>query len=483
MMNTRVLFVEDEDSVRSMLLRAATSEGYTAVGVSSAEAAIERLSTETFDIIVTDITLPGMSGLDLLLQLSRLSPGIIPIAITAYGTIEIAVEAMKRGARDFLTKPFTVDNLSSVMLVATERVLARRRLSVNPNDSQDAIIGTSPAMRKLLNDVSTIAPYNTTVLITGETGTGKELIARSIHQQSPRRDQPLVSLNCAAIPEDLLEDELFGHVKGAFTGAQSAREGRFEQASGGTLFLDEIGEMSFTLQAKLLRVLQEREFEKLGSSQTVKVDVRIISATSADLEAQIEEGTFRRDLFYRLNTVCLSVPPLRERLDDVRPIAKHLVARFSSTLGLPVKSIDEDALRTLSSYYWPGNVRQLQNAIERAVAFSGAESIIRMQDFPDEVARGTAPDVSASLPAPTVPLPRRLLSDETLNLNGAVTKVERDLLVESLNKAGGNKTRAARLLNIKRTTLIEKLRRLKIDTYSVIDDKDQSPSVQELNAR
>ncbi len=437
--------------------------GYQAECVSTAEEAIERLTQEAFEIIVTEIMLPGMSGLELLSHCPRLRPGIITIAITRHGTIEIAVEAMKRGATDFLAKPFAPEDLQSTIRVAAERV-SRQALSVTGAGlAAVAIVAKSQAMRKVLEQVTSIAPFNTTVLVTGETGTGKELVARAIHQQSPRRHRPLVALNCAAIPEQLLEDELFGHVKGAFTGAQTAREGRFEQADGGTLFLDEIGDMSLPLQSKLLRVLQEREFEKLGSSRSIKVDVRIVAATSADLKRRVKDGSFRADLYYRLNVVHLRLPPLCERADDIRPLAEELLARFCASVGLPLKRIDEAVWRALNAYSWPGNVRQLQNAMERAAALSGASPTIHVHDLPEELREETGTDERAALIAEPALAPVQPIPDEGLSFDAVVTKVERELLLQSLTKAGGNKMRAAKLLNMKRTTFVEKLKRLQIE--------------------
>ena len=456
-------------------------EEYNAQGVSTAEVAIERLRQEAFDIVVTDVTLPGMSGLDLLPHCPRLRPGILTIVITAYGTIDIAVEAMKRGAADFLTKPFELDTLLSTIRVAAERVTRTRAVAHaatggGPDTEPGFLIAVAPATRKLLEQVRAIAPFPTTVLMTGETGTGKEVMARAIHQLSPRREKALVALNCAAVPEQLLEDELFGHVKGAFTGAQGGREGRFEQADGGTLFLDEIGDMSLPLQTKLLRVLQEREFERLGSSRTVKVDVRVVAATGADLEKRIAEGAFRPDLFYRLNVVHLRLPPLRERREDIRPLAEHLLAKFCAGTGLPAKTISDDAWEVLLYYRWPGNVRQLQNAVERAAALTGAATEIHPQDLPDEVREGAGVGVTstASVSGPPRESHAAAIPDEGVSFDDLVTNVERDLLLQSLAKTGGNKMRAAQLLNMKRTTFVEKLKRLQINT-----DRDTSDAEQE----
>jgi DNA-binding NtrC family response regulator len=465
-MKFKILFVEDEERLRQVLLEAAALSDYQAEGVDSAEAAIERLQQESFDIVVTDVGLPGMSGLDLLQRLPTLRPSIITVVMTAMGTVDVAVEAMKRGATDFITKPFELNTILSAISVAAERVpkQASQKSTTGKGMNESDVIVESAPMRKVFEQATAIAPFNTTVLLTGETGTGKEIVAQAIHQQSPRSARALVPLNCAAIPENLLEDELFGHVKGAFTGAQTARDGRFEQANGGTLFLDEIGDMSLPLQAKLLRVLQEREFEKLGSSRTIKVDVRIIAATSADLERRVNEGSFRSDLFYRLNVVHLRLPPLRERRDDIWPLAENLLRRFCSSAGLPSKTLSDEARSALLSYRWPGNVRQLQNAMERAAALTGAVATIQLGDLPEEVRGGAVSGVTPALASDAPALPETAIPDQGLSFDAVVTKVERELLLQSLSKTGGNKMQAAKLLNMKRTTFVEKLKRLQIET-------------------
>ena len=467
-MNIKVLVVEDDDHLRDVLLQAATLEGYEALAVPSAEEGLQLLEQERFDILVTDVNLPGISGLEFLQKVANLQRNIVSIVMTAFGTIDVAVEAMKRGASDFLVKPFELSTLMGAMSVAANRVAKQESSTPKPTKSS-GVVAESSSMRKLFDQVTTIAPFNTTVLITGETGTGKEMVARAIHTQSPRKDKALVALNCAAVPEQLLEDELFGHVKGAFTGAQNAREGRFEQADGGTLFLDEIGDMSLPLQSKLLRVLQEREFEKLGSTRTVKIDVRIVAATSADLEKRINDGSFRADLFYRLNVVHLKIPPVRDRREDIPPLAVHLLARFCESSGLPTKTIADDAWDALKSYRWPGNVRQLQNAMERAAALSGPAPVITLKDLPEEVRGGAPSGISPALAPVEESTPERSIPDEGLNFDAVVTEVERELLLQSLNKSGGNKMRAAKLLNMKRTTFVEKLKRLHIETEPELD--------------
>lgn len=464
-MDVKILFVEDDDRLRDILLEAAAMEEYESQGVGSAEAAVELLREVPFDVLVTDVTLPGMSGLELLRHCARLRPGILSIVITAHGTVDIAVEAMKRGAADFITKPFELDALLGTIRLAAERA-ARTRAVTKGGTGTGNLIAVAPEMRRLLEQVRAIAPFQTTVLVTGETGTGKEMVARAIHELSPRREKALVALNCAAVPEQLLEDELFGHVKGAFTGAHSARDGRFEQADGGTLFLDEVGDMSLPLQSKLLRVLQEREFERLGSSRTVKVDVRVVAATSADLQKRIDDGTFRPDLYYRLNVVHLRLPPLRERREDIRPLAEHLLAKFCAGAGLPDKSISEDSWGALAAYRWPGNVRQLQNAVERAAVLTGAATEIHLQDLPEEVRAAAAAESTSGAVTTAASQPGQRppeMTDAGVNFDAVVTKVEHDLLLQALAKAGGNKMRAAQMLGMKRTTFVEKLKRLGIE--------------------
>lgn len=473
-MKTKVLLVEDDIALSEVLLEAIALKGHKGQAVSSAEAALELLEKEDFDVIVTDINLPGMTGLDFLPHCFRLRPNSYVIVITGYGTIEKAVEAMKRGAADFITKPIALADLTSVIQVGSENSARRKATqSRGGSSSSTKIICKSPVMLRLLDTIASIATYNSTILITGETGTGKELIARAVHEQSPRSENQLVAFNCAAVPEQLLDDELFGHVKGAFTGAQTAREGRFERADKGSLFLDEIGDMTLPLQSKLLRVLQEREFEKIGSSKPIKVDVRVIAATSANIDEMIQKGTFRADLYYRLNVINLKVPPLRDRVEDIPPIAQHLLSRFCDSAGLPKKAISDDAFQALCMYRWPGNVRQLQNAMERAAAFTGSAPEIHLTDLPEEVRSGSPSGITPILSPEYLRQNEATIPDEGLNFDAIVSNIERDLLLQSLEKAGGNKMRAAKLLNMKRTTFIEKLKRLQINTDNeTIGDDD-----------
>lgn len=471
-----ILVIEDDLSLQNVLLESINSEGYEAIGVKSAEEAIELFEKENkFDVILTDVNLPGQSGLDILPTCLQHNPDAFLLVMTGYGTIDTAVKAMKLGATDFLCKPIALRDLFSAIRVATKKIQNRTEEIVQDTPEikpqkniKSEIIAESEIMLNLLQQLETIAPFKINALVTGETGTGKELIAREIHNLSPRADKPFVALNCAAVPKNLLEDELFGHIKGAFTGANNDRKGRFEQADGGTLFLDEIGDMDMALQAKLLRVLQESEFEKLGSSETIKVDVRIIAATSANLEEKIEDGSFRADLFHRLNVVHLRIPALRERPGDIRPLAKGLLKRFCDQTGLPEKTINEEVFSVLDLYGFPGNVRQLQNCMERGAVFSGAGDELLLEHLPEEVKSPTD-----FLQTPTNPIPTNI-PDEGIDLSDVVSKVEKELLLQTLDKTKGNKMQAAKLLNMKRTTLVEKVKRLQLDERDK-SDKDEEP--------
>lgn len=469
-MKAKILIVEDDVRLRNVLIDAITSEGHDVHGAKSAEEAIDFLDDNVYEVILTDVNLPEKTGLDLIPFGLQHNQNVQILVMTGFGTIDVAVQAMKLGASDFLCKPIALNDLISSLRVALSRSATPIDEGTASPSANTSIISKSIVMHQLLEQIETIAPFKINVLITGETGTGKELVARAIHKSSNRTKQAFVALNCAAIPEQLLEDELFGHVKGAYTGAQTDRKGRFEQADNGTLFLDEIGDMNLALQAKLLRVLQESEFEKLGSSKTIKVDVRIVAATSSNLEEKILDSSFRADLFHRLNVVHLRVPPLRERPDDVAPIAQGLLERFCKGSGLNAKTVSEEALHSLVSYSFPGNVRQLQNAMERAAVFSGASSRILLEHLPEEIKK--QPNMF-QLPFGSALIPDSI-PDEGIDLSGVVSKVERELLLQTLEKTGGNKMQAAKLLNMKRTTLVEKIKRLQIDLNEPDDDKPVS---------
>lgn len=458
-MKGKILVVEDDNRLRKLLVEALVQEGHTLKSAESAEAAVEMLKTDRFDVLLTDVDLPGMSGIELLPIVGQLNPDISMIVMTGYASIDMAVDAMKLGASDFLRKPISLKDLSGAIRVALQKTEPADPIVPTRKNSSSDIIATSVVMLNVLEQVKVIAPYKINVLITGETGTGKELIAKAIHAASDRAKSNFIAMNCAAIPEQLLEDELFGHVKGAFTGAQTDRKGRFEQADGGTLFMDEIGDMNLALQAKLLRILQESEFERLGSSKTIKVDVRVLSATSANLEAKIADGSFRPDLYHRLNVVHLPVPALRERPDDILPIAQGVLDRFCKSTGLPPKRIAEEAYHALISYDYPGNVRQLQNAMERAAVFSGVAGEVKLEHLPEEIRNQTSL-FQIGLGSNLLP---KSIPDEGIDLSEVVSQIERELLLQTLDKTGGNKMQAAKLLNMKRTTLVEKIKRLNID--------------------
>jgi DNA-binding NtrC family response regulator len=405
-----------------------------------------------FDVVITDLRLPGVDGTGVIEAALNLYPALVAIVITGFGTVKDAVEVIKRGASDFITKPFQFDELVHVLhkaleqrRLATENAYLRSQLEERYQFG--GILGRSQPMQRLFQLLETVAPANTTILVTGETGTGKEVVARAVHHNSPRRTHRVVALNCSAIPETLLEAELFGHVRGAFTGAVGMRQGRFEQAHKGTLFLDEVGTMSAALQMKLLRALQEREFERVGDNQTIKVDVRVNAATNSDLARMVAEGGFREDLYWRLNVINVQIPPLRDRREDIPVLVKHFLDRFAPAGGLQVS---QGAMRALMAHAWPGNVRQLENAIERAVALNGGRTEIDVADLPPEVH-----NVPAAAVTPSIDFP-----EGGLDLPVYLASIERDLIRRSLERTSGNRNRAAELLGIKRTTLVEKLKRL-----------------------
>jgi len=456
-----LLIVEDEAPLRQAIAEQLADHGYLVEQAESGEAAVARLADFAFDIIITDLRLPGIDGSSVVEAAVERYPDIVAIVITGYGTFKDAVNAIKRGAHDFVSKPFQIDALLHVLDSAleqrrlrSENAYLRAQLDEKYRFDQ-GIVGRSQPMVRLFQLLETVATTNSTILITGETGSGKEVVARAIHQYSPRRMHRFVALNCSAIPESLLEAELFGHVKGAFTGAVGNRQGRLDQAHKGTLFLDEVGTMSGALQMKLLRVLQEREFERIGESHTTKVDVRVVAATNSDLHRMVADGAFREDLYYRLNVIPVGIPPLRERKEDIPLLVQHFLEKFRRD-GAPANSprppltVSQEAMRRLMSYAWPGNVRQLENAIERAVAFGAGRSQVDVLDLPSEVQQAQEAIVPTAVALP----------DEGLDLDSFVSRIERELIHLSLARTGGNKGQAAKLLNLKRTTLVEKLKRL-----------------------
>jgi two-component system response regulator AtoC len=453
-----LLIVDDEAALRSAIAERLADQGFTVVQAGSGEEAMPLLAEFAFDILITDLRLPGMGGREVLDAALERYPDIIAIVITGYGTVKDAVDAIKQGAADFVTKPFQFDALLHVVQSAVEQRRLKSenaylRSQLEDRYRIDGLVGKSRVMRDLFQLLETVAATSSTVLITGETGTGKELAARAIHHNSARRANRFVALNCSAIPETLLEAELFGHARGAFTGAVGTRQGRLEQAHKGTLFLDEVGTMSPSLQAKLLRVLQEREFERVGDSHTIKIDVRVVAATHSDLAKMVGEGSFREDLFYRLNVLPVQLPALRERREDIPLLVQHFLQRLAQDSVRTGMTVSQEAMRRLMAYRWPGNVRQLENTVERALAFTQGRSVIDVQDLPPEIQNhsGVIEGAEAWLP------------EDGLDFERYIEGIELSLIKRSLERTQGNKRQAARLLNLKRTTLIEKLKRLEAE--------------------
>jgi len=446
-----LLVADDDPGLRESLERTLTREGYRVVLASDGRAALERVQAGGVDLIVTDLRMPGLTGLELLRAAKAIMPDVDVILLTAFGTVEEAVKAMKDGAYDFLTKPFRREQLIKLVDKALERrdlIEQNRALKKQLEDirAKGQMIGASPSFRRMLTLVEQIADSSATILIQGESGTGKELVARTIHERSARRNGPFVAVNCAALPETLLESELFGYEKGAFTGAAGRKEGRFELANGGTLFLDEVADLSLVTQPKILRVLQEGEFERLGGTRSLQVDVRIVAATNQDLSEMVKEKRFREDLYYRLNVISVRVPPLRERHEDIRVLAQHYLRVYAAKNGRKLEGFSNEALERLESYAWPGNVRELENLIERTVLLARKDRI-DAEDLPEEVAGVKRPPRDAILELVGTPL----------------TEIEQRLLDETLRITGGNKTQAAKLLGIDVRTVARKLERREDD--------------------
>ncbi len=447
-----ILVIDDNETLREGMAISLSRAGHAVTAAASGAEGLAAAEKKRFDLTVTDLKMDGVDGLEVVARLRARDPDAAVLIVTAFGTIESAVEAMKRGALDFLTKPFSPEVLRVKVDKALELVRLRREtgalrererardVAAGPFDV-GSLVGSSAPMLALLSAVRRVAAAETTVLVQGESGTGKELIARAIHDLSGRRDGPFVGVNCAALPEGLLESELFGHERGAFTGAVKKKLGRFELADQGTLFLDEIGEVPLSLQAKLLRVLQEKEIQRVGGEETLKIDVRIVAATNRKLPAEVARGAFREDLFYRLSIVPLVMPPLRDRPGDVAILAGHFLQKHAPRVNAKVRAISPEAMERLSAYHWPGNVRELENAIERALVFADGERI-EPAHLPDFLA--PAPGVLPALRGDR-PLPD-LLDD-----------IERQLIVQAYEKANGKKTEAARLLGVKTSALYYKL--------------------------
>jgi two-component system response regulator PilR (NtrC family) len=452
----RILVVDDEQSMREFLEIFLRREGYDVVTACNVDTGLVYLESDEIDLVITDMQMPEKTGLNLILAAREVSPETLTIVLTAFGTTDSAISAMKEGAYDYLTKPFKVDELRLVIEKALEKKLLsneNRRLKqeLKSQTRNRSMIGHSRAMHEVFDLIAQVAETKTNILVAGESGTGKELVARAIHDQSDRNAQPFVAINCGAIPENLLESELFGHVKGAFTGAFRAKEGLFETANGGTLFLDEIGELSHHLQVKLLRALQEKSIRRVGDTVDRGIDVRIVSATNRRLEDEVAAGRFREDVYYRLNVIELILPPLRERADDIPLLAQHFIRRFADELGKEVEGMDAAAFDVLSTYAFPGNVRELENLIERAVALTRSP-VIGVDLMPPTLsAVGTTEQEIARV------------TEDGVDLEKMVADYERSLLSEALAQARGVKKRAARLLGISFRSFRYRLEKLEVE--------------------
>jgi len=451
----RILVVDDETSMQEFLRILLQRDGHDVTACGSATEALLALESDDWDLVISDVRMPGMSGLDLLDQVRQLSPETTVILITAHGTTESAVEAMKHGAYDYLTKPCSVDEIRLVVGKALEkRDLShenqRLRQQLRDQSAIPTIVGKTARMQEIFGLVRQVAPTRANILITGESGTGKELIARAIHNLSDRREAPFVTVNCGAIPENLLESELFGHVKGSFTGASANKPGLFEVANGGTLFLDEIGEMDLLLQVKVLRAIQHRTFQRVGGTSEIHVDVRIVCSTNRRLDHEVREGRFREDLFYRLNVIEIQLPPLRERVADLPQLIRHFMEKFSVELSKDVRELDPEVLPALEAYPFPGNVRELENVIERAVTLARTNHIT-LECLPPTVRRPTEASTQARIP------------EGGVHLDALLAAYETSLIQEALQRSGGVKKRAAQLLGVTFRSLRYRLEKLRLD--------------------
>lgn len=445
---TRILLIDDEESGREALTLILRNVGHHVTGAASGREAAQHLARDKFDIIITDLFLPDTNGIDILKDVKNDSPLTEVILITGHASAETAVRAMKEGAYDYITKPLNIDELRIIIAKAVEKhqllsenVYLRKQLRDKFEFAN--IIGASPAMQQVFALMKRIVKTDSTVLIAGESGTGKEIVAKAIHFNGSRRERPFIAVHCGAIPENLLESELFGYVKGAFTGAVRDKIGKFEAANGGTIFLDEIGTMPLQLQTKLLRVLQEQEVERVGSTRPIKIDVRIISATNLDLAEEVKKGTFREDLYYRLNVIPLGLPPLRDRVEDILPLAKHFLAKYCKEMQRRRMTLATEAVEALEGYRWGGNVRELENVMERVVALTEADTIT-LHDLPPNIREESLTRVT----------------ERGVDLVKVIAEIERSMITDALALTDGVKARAAALLNLNRTTLVEKMRRL-----------------------
>ncbi|MCF6159024.1 MAG: sigma-54-dependent Fis family transcriptional regulator [wastewater metagenome] len=460
-MKSKILIVDDEKLMRMSLEDRLIKEGYDVASLPNAIEGFKLLQSANFDAVITDLRLPRMDGIEFLREIKKVSPDAVVIIMTAYGTIENAVMAMKEGAYDYVTKPFSLEELIIKLQkalrhkdVVTENIMLKQQIL--SQYGYDNIVGKSDAMKRVFEIINTISNRDTTILIQGESGTGKELTASAIHYNSNRRNGPFIKLSCAALNREILESELFGHEKGSFTGAIKMRRGRFELANGGTIFLDDVDDIPLEMQVKLLRVLQEREFERVGGEETVPVDVRIICATKKDLKRYVQEGRFREDLYYRLDVVTIHLPPLRERREDIPLLVNYFIKKYAARQHVSVQSISQEALNLLISYQWPGNIRELENAVEHAVTFCSSQTIIP-KNLPHNIA---GKERIAGI------LPIELSTIDSVDLQEILSETERKLLLWAYQKTNGNQVRMSEVLHIPRTTLQNKLAKYHITKHN-----------------
>lgn len=459
-MNIRILVVDDELSIREFFEILLRKEGYEAVLAESGELALQSLEKESFDLVISDIAMPDVNGIEVLRRARRLNPEAMVIMITAYASAETAIEAMKEGAYDYLPKPFKVDEIRLTIQKALEASRLRRENEALRRELQEKygfsqLLGRSPAMRRICELIVKVSDSRASVILSGESGTGKELVARAIHYNGPRGKKPFVSLNCGAIPENLMESELFGHVRGAFTGAVDNKKGLFEMAEGGTFFLDEVGELPPALQVKLLRVLQEKSFRRVGGVTDIQVDARVIAASNRDLEKEVALGRFRQDLFFRLNVVRLHLPPLRERREDIPILAAHFLQKYAAESGRAIVAFSPEAMRCLEAYFYPGNVRELENAVESAVAVEGGTQI-SLASLPLKLQQAAGATAGPALEAADFP-------DEGVELEKMIDRLEQAYLKKALALSGGKKQEAAKRLGLTFRSLRYRLRKHHLD--------------------
>lgn len=451
----KILAVDDERGMRDLLRKVLSKEGYEVITAEDGEEGLNLIKENSFDIVIADLDMPIMNGIEMIKRAKDFDPNITIIIITAYASIESAVEALKLGAYDYLIKPFEIDELKIIVKKAFERINLVTENTYLKQEIEEkfyfpGVVGKSESMKKVIELIDAVSKTDSLVLIEGESGTGKELVAKAIHQNSHRKNNPFIVLNCGALSEGVLESELFGHEKGSFSGAFTQRKGRFELANSGTLFIDEVGELSLSAQTRLLRVLQEKEFERVGGTHPIKVDVRIIAATNKNLEKEVKENRFREDLFYRLNVFKINVPPLRDRKEDIIELSNFFISKFSKEMNKKITGLSPEAIKILKNYSWPGNIRELQNVIERAVVLC-KDDIITPRELPDNLSKEV--EMRDQI---------EIKSGETLD--SAMERIEKSIILKALKKCGFSQTRTAEYLGVKRTTL-----RYKLEKYGLIN--------------